>query len=197
MIENIGLDEDFDLWFVSDPHFYHKKLVRSCPEHFERFRNYDTVEEMNIDIITQWNKFISPNDIVVFLGDFGLNIPVNEIEDIFINTMNGLNGKKLYIKGNHDKLIVKKNPELHWFDGIAFDYKNRHYICQHYDFNEVPIMEPVIIPDKENVLVHGHTHSSAKISIVDFAATWKMKQNCVCWDAWYRPVNYKELISIN
>ena len=87
MIENIVLDEDLDLWFVSDPHFYHKKLVRSCPEHFERFRNYDTVEEMNTDIITQWNKFISPNDIIVFLGDFGLNIPVNEIEDTFINTM--------------------------------------------------------------------------------------------------------------
>ena len=197
MIETINIKDDSELWFVSDTHFNHMKLVKGCPQHFERCRRYETTEEMNEDIKAQWNKFIGPNDIVIFLGDFGLNIPAADIEEVFIKTMTSLNGRKIYIKGNHDSVIKKKVPELHWFDGVAFDYRGRHYICQHYDFNEVPITDPVIDRNKENVLVHGHTHSDAKISIVDFATTWKMKQNCVCWEAWYRPVSYNDLISIN
>lgn len=194
------IDENNDLWFVSDTHFFHKKLVRSCPEHFEKFRNYETVDEMNEDIIFQWNKFISPNDTVIFLGDFGLNIPYKDITTVFNETMNKLNGNKIYIRGNHDNVLVKNTPNIKWLDNIEFDYKNMHYMCQHYDFNEIKPFGQFILNEKydcsSNILVHGHTHSTARISIVDFATTFKMKQNCVCWEAWYRPVNYKELIPI-
>ena len=42
----IKIDETKDLWFVSDTHFNHQKLVRSCPDHFDQIRNYETTEEM-------------------------------------------------------------------------------------------------------------------------------------------------------
>ena len=65
-------------------------------------------------------------------------------------------------------------------------------------FNEVKLTNPVLkVNDTDysmNVLVHGHTHEENKISIVDFAPTWKMKQNNVCWEAWYRPVHISELV---
>ena len=70
----IVIDETKDLWFVSDTHFNHQKLVRSCPDHFDQIRNYETTEEMNEDIMSQWNKFVGPDDTVIFLGDFCLFI---------------------------------------------------------------------------------------------------------------------------
>ena len=46
-MSKIVIDETKDLWFVSDTHFNHQKLVRSCPGDFEQIRNYETTEEMN------------------------------------------------------------------------------------------------------------------------------------------------------
>ena len=97
----IVIDETKDLWFVSDTNFNHQKLVRSCPDHFDQIRNYETTEEMNEDIMTQWNKFVGPEDTVIFLGDFGFNIKSNEIANLFYEKMGHLNGNKIFIKLTH------------------------------------------------------------------------------------------------
>lgn len=201
LMATIKIDETKDLWFVSDTHFNHQKLVRSCPDHFDQIRNYETTEEMNEDIMTQWNKFVGPEDTVIFLGDFGLNIKAKEIAKVFYEKMGQLNGNKFFIKGNHDHKLAKNTKDITWYDSLVFDYKGRHYVCQHYDFNQYKTPESLVLNEgydySPNVLVHGHTHSDAKISLVDFAPTWKMVQNCVCWEAWYRPVNYAELANIS
>ena len=60
---------------VSDTHFRHKKLCFGEAEHFDRTRNYKFTSDMDADIITQWNKNIGDNDVVIFLGDFLMNTP--------------------------------------------------------------------------------------------------------------------------
>lgn len=200
-LKNINIDETKNLWFVSDTHFNHRKLVTGCPEHFERCRTYETTDEMNADIISKWNENIKNDDNVIFVGDFVMNTPAKIVPTFFRETIAKFNGTKYYIRGNHDHLLVKDTPEIDWADGFIFDYRGRHYIVQHNDYNEIPLTNPVLkVNDTDysmNVLVHGHTHETCRISIVDFAPTWKMKQNNVCWEAWYRPVNYTELVNIS
>ena len=59
-----------NVYFVSDTHFNHTKLCKGYDNCFDRTRKYVTVEEMNEDIVEQWNKHITKNDVVIFLGDF-------------------------------------------------------------------------------------------------------------------------------
>lgn len=187
---NVTIDETKNLWFVSDTHFNHAKLTKNCPEHFESCRKYATTDEMNIDIVEQWNKFIGKDDTVIFVGDYGLNIPIAQITDHFKDMMfNKLNGHKLFICGNHDKKIRKMTEnEIDWHSQYRFKYKGKNYCVQHYDFNEMPTDTTNV-----DVFVHGHTHSSCTLSTFDTADGQKYIQNCVCWDAWYRPVNVNEL----
>lgn len=53
-------------WFISDTHFSHTNIIRYTGRPFE------TVEEMNLCLIKNWNDCIDADDQVFFLGDFGL-----------------------------------------------------------------------------------------------------------------------------
>lgn len=190
------LTHDFEghkVWFVSDTHFYHKKLVLTCDEHFERCRTYQTVVEMNDDIVSKWNSMIDNNDIVIFLGDFALSLPHSQLRHEFERLMfDELHGQKLFIRGNHDKALVQKTKDIVvWHDGLTFDYHGKHYICQHEDFNECPISAFLLANDKPNVLVHGHTHEETAVSTY---AELDMKQNCVCWEVAYAPISIDNLV---
>ena len=86
-----------NVYVVSDTHFRHKKLCTDELEHFDRTRHYHLVDEMDADIIAQWNKTIGDNDVVIFMGDFLMNTPVKDTEEVFYKYYNALNkGKKMY-----------------------------------------------------------------------------------------------------
>ena len=52
---------------------------------------------MNQILIENWNTFVAKNDIVFFLGDFGMGTTEHLLK---INQQ--LNGQKICIRGNHD-----------------------------------------------------------------------------------------------
>ena len=92
---------------VSDTHFRHKKLCFGEAEHFDRTRNYKFTSDMDADIIAQWNKNIGDNDVVIFLGDFLMNTPVKQTEEVFYQYYNALNkGKKMYWICPGDRVLV-------------------------------------------------------------------------------------------
>lgn len=91
------------IWFTSDTHFGHHNMMKFCPA----TRPYKDAEEMDEQLIKQWNWLIDPNDTVYHLGDFSFHHDPKKPEDIF----NSLNGKKHLIKGNHDK---KYTLSLKW-----------------------------------------------------------------------------------
>jgi calcineurin-like phosphoesterase family protein len=62
---------------------------------------------MNEVLIENWNKKVSPNDLVYHMGDFAFSAAI-EIEQI----LKRLNGKKIIIFGNHDKQL--KNSKYLW-----------------------------------------------------------------------------------
>ena len=81
-------DELNHLWFTSDNHFGRDKTrVLTC-------RPFDSANEMDKEMIKNWNKFIKPNDIVYHLGDFG-NLDI----------LKKLNGRIRLIMGNHEKKV--------------------------------------------------------------------------------------------
>jgi len=78
-------------WFTADTHFSHTNIIKYASR---PFRN---IEEMNQTLIENWNALVAKNDLVFFLGDFGMGTTEHLLE---INQQ--LNGKKICIRGNHD-----------------------------------------------------------------------------------------------
>lgn len=82
---NVGIT---DCWLVSDTHFNHKKIQEYCGR---------PIGWQNI-IISNWNKTIGKDDVVLHLGDFAFG---NKAQMYDITKQ--LNGKIYMIKGNHDR----------------------------------------------------------------------------------------------
>lgn len=79
-------------YFTADTHFSHKNISKYTG------RPFSSVEEMNDALIKNWNKTVSPNDIVYHLGDFAFGNP-----DVIFDLINRLNGKIYFVFGNHDE----------------------------------------------------------------------------------------------
>ena len=52
-------------------------------------------------IIEDWNSKVSDDDVVILAGDYSWAMKLNEVEADF-EFLNGLKGKKIIIRGNHD-----------------------------------------------------------------------------------------------
>lgn len=89
-------------WFTSDLHLNHDNIRKFCN------RPFKNLEHMNSEIIRRWNERVKPEDTVFHIGDFcfrnspggkpGEGVPVKAVE-----LEKQLNGKIIFIKGNHDR----------------------------------------------------------------------------------------------
>ena len=79
------------IWFTSDLHLGHDK------DFIVQARGFETVEEMNAEIIRRWNELVYPDDDVYVLGDLTLGDV-----DAGIALIATLNGKLHIMRGNHD-----------------------------------------------------------------------------------------------
>lgn len=86
------MTKDKKIWFSSDYHLGHKNVIK-----YDN-RPYDNITEMNESIILNHNKLVAHDDDFYFLGDFSFaNVEQTE------RFLQRLNGRKFFIKGNHDK----------------------------------------------------------------------------------------------
>jgi len=77
-------------WFTSDPHFDDDEIISFCN------RPFKNAEQMNRQLINNWNSRVKPEDEVYMLGDWCVKRGSKYWE-------NQLNGKIIYIEGNHDR----------------------------------------------------------------------------------------------
>jgi calcineurin-like phosphoesterase family protein len=165
----------FDAYW-SDPHFGHKMLIE------KGHRPFDTVEEMNENLIERYNSYITKDMTVAWLGDcFFTTMP--EAIDI----MKALNGRKFLIWGGHDGTF--SSMLRMGFCGVTYsmDVQIAGTVCTlchfphsgtpKHDSAEVDERFPEMRPKKKKgqVLIHGHTHLTAKVSGSSIN---------VCVDAW-------------
>lgn len=86
-------EEDYEkLYIVSDTHFGHGKIINFANRHV-----FSGVSDMNRTMIENWNDHVSNDDYVLFLGDFAWDKP-----KYLGKYLDSLNGKIIFIRGNHD-----------------------------------------------------------------------------------------------
>ena len=79
-------------YFAADHHFGHSGILIHCK------RPFDTVEEMNEELIARHNEVVKPSDVVIYAGDFAW---VNNKEQA-VKYIKRLNGSPVFLKGSHD-----------------------------------------------------------------------------------------------
>lgn len=204
--------DDNKIVFTSDLHFNHRKLCTGYDDHFDRTRKYVTVDEMNEDIVKQWNNAVDNDTTVFFLGDFTLGTPGSKLVDLFREYYDKLPFKHMYwIMGNHDHAIFKKlEPVMSEFpkvtlvrDSVLLNHNGENYLLQHYTFDDVSDKDyidsnPAALNqcDNEDIfvsyLIHGHTHEFNQTTKCKYKGS-EIIQNNVNWEAYYRPVKITEL----
>jgi calcineurin-like phosphoesterase family protein len=137
------------IYFISDTHFGHKGSLTWPKE-----RPFTTVEEMNETIINNWNNTVSKEDTVYFLGDFAYKTSKSIIRKI----LNRLNGNIIFIKGNHDGVVLKVNETLKRFppvyDILKIEYEGIDFILCHYPLYSWQNKK------RGSIHLHGHTHEN-------------------------------------
>ena len=73
-------------FFTADTHFGSERALTLSR------RPFDSVEEMDNEMVRRWNNMVGENDTVIHLGDFG-----------DLNARNRLNGKIILIQGNYEE----------------------------------------------------------------------------------------------
>jgi len=76
-------------FFTADNHFGHDNIRVYCN------RPFDTVEEMDAEMVIRWNSVVGPRDNIYILGDFAWGDAGPYLKQ--------LNGRKILIMGNHDE----------------------------------------------------------------------------------------------
>lgn len=151
-------------FFTSDTHFFHERLLgvsEFAPRPF--IDNFD----MNETIIKNWNQVVKDTDIVYHLGDVAIlhTRPEKAAYQEILEVLLRLNGRIVFIKGNHDsrnffKYLAKNNPlvggkpKFEFHDvGVVIKMNHRQYYLTHY-----PMMLGIV---KNIINLHGHIHHYA------------------------------------
>lgn len=115
-------------------------------------RPYETVEEMNEDLIKVWNETVKKNDTVYNLGDFCFGG-----YDKWVEILEQLNGNIIHIKGNHDSSEtlkkLHKNGYLKEIHMIGCYLKTHKYVLHMTHYPMEIGMRPRLFS------LHGHIHS--------------------------------------
>ena len=142
-------------YFIGDLHLFCKSQTNEGSVNWDG-RPFDTVEEMNAEILRRWNAKVNNSDTVVILGD----VSMRGKNDALIGLVAQLRGKKILVVGNHDETKDYRYRQLYHevVDykemEVAFGGKNYKLVCCHY-----PLM---YWRDQHRGTIHlyAHTHNT-------------------------------------
>ena len=139
-----------ETWFISDTHFSHKNVLT-----FDRTDgngklrpHWDDIEDMNDELVYNWNGLVRPNDTIYHLGDIALSRTGTAV-------LNRCNGNKILIRGNHD--IYNFSDYAEYFDDVLSMHVHRDKETEKkVIFTHIPI-HPTSM-NRWDLNVHGHLH---------------------------------------
>ena len=181
------------VFFTSDLHFGHENVLR-----FDN-RPFETVAEMDEELMKRWNAKVDKGDLVYILGDMIWRASTNEAPVL----LRKLNGQKILIKGNHDRFIKnaaakKELAAVKDYDDICVkleDGTQRRCILSHY-------FMPFYIGHRYSAIhLHGHSHNTEE-SLEEKHITAYLRAKgynlevynvgCMYWN--YEPVTLDEIL---
>lgn len=132
-----------NVFYVSDMHFGHTNICKfECVNTGKKIRPWTDVEEMDEDMVDNWNKVVAEFDRVYVLGDVVINRK-------HLKTLGRLKGKKVLIRGNHDIFdLAEYTP---YFEDVRGYKVTKEFICSH-----IPLHPESLSRWPTNV--HGHLH---------------------------------------
>ena len=139
------------IFFTSDYHLGHFNIIRYCN------RPFKTLYQMNKEIIRRHNERVKPDDTVFFLGDFCFKNTAGgkKGEGILVTAKEWkqkLNGKFIFIRGNHDRNNTCKTP----IESIIIKYGGHKINLTHNPFNA----------NKKLINFVGHVHIKGQLKMV-------------------------------
>lgn len=178
-------------WFTSDLHFGHEGVIGYCN------RPFASLDEMHTELIRRWNACVQSDDTVYVLGDLAL-CRFRDFEPL----AKQLRGRKVLIRGNHDKYSEGQYERAGFTVYHELKMKLAGYTVRlsHFPYalpwyrrpfafkSELRFMDRRPPRVKGEFLMHGHTHT-----------TYRHADNRihVGVDAWaYAPVSSPEIESI-
>lgn len=142
-----------ETWFTSDHHFGHKNIL----DYEKEARPFETIEEMNEALISNWNDTVRQKDIVYHLGDFAFGRDNVELAG-------RLNGRKRLIMGNHD--VYNNSVYLDYFEKLFGVVYWRRCVLSH-----IPVHSGNL-GSRAFLNVHGHLHSKHIMKLMNPKHVW-------------------------
>jgi len=167
-------------WFTADCHFQHFNIIEYTN------RPFKNVEEMDAELIRRWNERVKADDLIYIIGDFYFHKSKKGNGGIksFEYYDSRLNGKKIYVMGNHCK---SSNPTQGKINALILEMGGINIFCCH---------NP---RDSNNVFplnLCGHVHRLWK-SKVDEKFGEKTIIINVGVDVWnFYPVSFEEIMNV-
>jgi calcineurin-like phosphoesterase family protein len=114
-------------FFLSDTHFGHENIIRTCR------RPFANVAEMDEALVSRWNQSVGPSDVVYHLGDFCFRNWRGA--DAYLRQ---LNGHIHLVAGNHDDETIAHHTSL--FASVSHIHeiheRGRRIVMCHYPMRE-------------------------------------------------------------
>ena len=156
------------VFVTSDQHLDHKNIIKYCNR---PFRN---VWHMNRVLIRNWNSTVRKDDTVYFLGDLAYGRG-SKSSDYWLRK---LNGKIIFIKGNHDHSKMIK-----FHRNYTIEYKGVKFYLVH---------RPEYVPQRWNGwTICGHVHNKRP-----FIDKNKKLINVSVEVTKYKPVNMNRIVEM-
>ena len=183
-------------WFTADYHLGHANIIKYCKRPFLKEGDLDNkgqwvskeiankrVDQMNNTIIRNHNERVKPGDVVFHIGDFcfkntingkpGEGVPITAIE-----WEKKLNGKIIFLKGNHDK----NNSNKTIIEGMVIRYGGYQLYLTH---------KPEHHNNKYKINLVGHVHE--KWSVRAVPASTLINVGVDQWN--FYPVSFEEVMT--
>ena len=145
------------IYYISDLHLGHDKLIEYLPKTRGHFANAD---EMNSIIISRWNSTVKHEDIVYFLGDFSVGAPPEKIPGMVAS----LYGQKHMILGNHDMNKLEWHELAPWVSiqhELYIEDNGRKVWLNHFPYGPKWDKRGLIRPEPTqpfDIALAGHSH---------------------------------------
>ena len=158
-------------FFTADLHFFHKNIIKYCN------RPFSSAEDMYDELIKNWNERVKNEDLVIIIGDFGF---CNATQFETLNSH--LNGRKIFIKGNHDSHNVVKTR----INNLVYEWAGIEMFCVH---------NPKHHNDKYKINLVGHIHQHWKVKKIKKLFRKPVYLVNVGVDVWgFKPILMEEIM---